>query len=111
MAEAFTARRPGSPGEVILIYRVSHEGRLALRQELDQLAAKRGLTVMYLVGSRAELGYDPLESRRLRKLVPDVRQRDVFVCGPQGMAVSALGSLRHLGVPVRQIHTEEFVLR
>ncbi|MDQ2729443.1 MAG: ferredoxin reductase family protein [Actinomycetota bacterium] len=111
MAEAFTASQAGVAGEIVLIYRVSHEERLALRQELDRLAAKRGLTVIYVVGSRAELGHDPLESRCLVKLVPDVRQRDVFVCGPQGMAVSVIGALRHLGVPVRQIHTEEFVLR
>lgn len=111
LAEAFTATRPGFAGEVVLIYRVSREANLALRAELDRLAARRGLTVLYLVGSRSELGYDPLGARRLGQLVPDVRQRDVFVCGPEGMAVNTIGALRHLGVPPRQIHTEEFVLR
>ncbi|MDQ2726101.1 MAG: ferredoxin reductase family protein [Actinomycetota bacterium] len=111
LAEAFTATRTGAAGEVVLLYRVSREANLALRRELDRLAARRGLTVLYLVGSRSELGYDPLGARRLGQLVPDVRGRDVFVCGPEGMAVNTIDALRHLGVPPRQIHTEEFVLR
>ncbi len=111
LAEAFTATQPGSAGEVVLIYRVSREANLALRHELDRLAARRGLTVLYLVGSRAELGYDPLGAQHLGRIVPDVRRRDVFVCGPPGMTVATIAALRHLGVAERQIHTEEFVLR
>jgi predicted ferric reductase len=111
LAEAFTATRPGSAGEIVLVYRVSGEEDLALRYELDRLAERRGLTVVYLVGSRAQLGYDPLAARRLGSLVPDVRRRDVFLCGPEGMTLSTIAALRHLGVPTAQIHTEEFVLR
>ncbi|MDQ6784297.1 MAG: ferredoxin reductase family protein [Actinomycetota bacterium] len=111
LAEAFTVSRPGSPGEVVVLYRVSHDANLALRDELDRLATRRGLTVLYLVGSRAGLGYDPLGAQHLGRIVPDVRRRDVFVCGPPGMTVATIAALRHLGVAERQIHTEEFVLR
>lgn len=111
LAEDLTARRNRGPGDVVLLYRVSHPGNLALRRELDQLAQRRGLVVHYLVGRRGELGYDPLGPDRLRRLVADISQRDVFVCGPAGMAVATIDSLRRLGVPIRQIHTEDFVLR
>jgi ferredoxin-NADP reductase len=43
-------------------------------------------------------------------LVPDIRDRDVFVCGPTGMTSAVLHSLRQLRVPQRQVHTERFGL-
>jgi ferredoxin-NADP reductase len=40
-----------------------------------------------------------------------VRERSVYVCGPEGMTTTVLTSLRRFGIPPRQIHTEEFSLR
>ena len=58
------------PGHVTLIYRASSERDLVFREELDAIAAARGATVHYLVGSRAQIGGDPLSPRVLRSLVP-----------------------------------------
>jgi ferredoxin-NADP reductase len=43
-------------------------------------------------------------------MVPDVTERDVFVCGPPGMTSATLRSLRELGVPNQQVHAERFSL-
>ena len=94
--------------DAVLLYRAGHVDDLALRGELDRLASRTGLTVHYLVGHRRDLPEDPLSSRALHDLVPDVRSRDVYVCGPPGMAHNVLRSLRELRVPVRQLHSEEF---
>ena len=48
-------------------------------------AAARGARVYYLVGSRAEIGGDPLSARTLLSLVPALDQHEVYVCGPSGM--------------------------
>jgi ferredoxin-NADP reductase len=40
--------------------------------------------------------------------VPDVQQRDVFLCGPSSMEEAVQRSLENLGVPARQIHREHF---
>ena len=40
------------PGQVTLIYRASSERDIVFRDELDAIAAARGATVHYLVGSR-----------------------------------------------------------
>jgi ferredoxin-NADP reductase len=40
--------------------------------------------------------------------VPDVRERDVFVCGPPGMTDAVLTTLRALAVPAEQCHAERF---
>lgn len=101
---------PGGPGDLTLLYRASSWEDVLFRRELDELMRVRGAAVHYLVGKRGtrELPGDPLGARSLRQLVPDVSQRDVFVCGPTPMTQHVLESLSALGVPDAQIHWEHF---
>lgn len=94
-------RRGATP---VVLYRVSAPSQLAL---LGELRAMPGLTVVPLVGRRSELGYDPLETEPLRRIVPGLRDWEAFICGPEGMARRAEASLRALGMPRRFIHREE----
>jgi predicted ferric reductase len=96
------------PGHVTLIYRASSEQDIVFRDELDAIAAARGATVHYLVGSRAEIGGDPLSPRVLRSIVPDLDQQDAYVCGPSGMTSAAVQALRAAGMPRQRIHFESF---
>jgi ferredoxin-NADP reductase len=95
-------------GGATLIYRATHPREVVFREELDAIAAKRNATVHYVVGSRAELGYDPLAPEAMEALVPGLKQHEAYVCGPNGMTEAALESLRALGVKQRQIHHEAF---
>ena len=45
--------------------------------------------------------------RGLRAIIPDVSEREVFICGPEGMVRQAEISLRGLDVAKRFIHREE----
>ena len=96
------------PGHVTLIYRASSERDIVFRDELNAIAAARGATVHYVVGSRAEIGGDPLSPRALRSLVPDLDEQDAYVCGPSGMTSSAVRALRAAGMPRQRIHFESF---
>ncbi len=89
---------------VVLVYRAHSEAHLAL---LAELQAIRRLTVIPVVGRRRELGYDPLAAPYLASVVPDAAEREVFICGPEGMALNAEAALRALRVPARFIHREE----
>jgi ferredoxin-NADP reductase len=40
--------------------------------------------------------------------VPDLRDRDVLVCGPREMVDAVITSLRALRVPAAQVHCERF---
>jgi ferredoxin-NADP reductase len=51
---------------------------------------------------------DPLDPRALRRLVPDINSRDVYVCGPSGMMTRVLSGLRWLRIPDEQVHYERF---
>ena len=101
---------PASRGNLTLLYRASGHDDVVFRREIDELASLRGATVHYLVGRRGttEMPDDPLDPRALRRLVPDINDRDVYVCGPAGMMNRVLGSLRRLRVPDKQIHYERF---
>lgn len=99
---------PVAPGDLTMIYRASREADIIFRDEFEVLAAQSEHTVHFAVGSRSELGYDPLDSWHLQKLVPDLAEHDVYVCGPSGMVSSALRGLREAGVPERRIHLESF---
>lgn len=101
---------PAARGTLTLVYRATRPDDLVFRSELDQLVELRGATVHYLVGKRfsRELPADPLEPKALRRLVPDIAERDIYVCGPIGMMERVLGGLRRLRVPESQIHYERF---
>jgi predicted ferric reductase len=99
---------PGAPGDVTLIYRASSQGDLVLSRELDEIAARRGARLHYLVGSRRSGSAKWLTPSSLQRLVPDLRRHDVFICGPDGMAAEVRTSLRRSHVPARRIHHESF---
>ena len=101
---------PAGPGEITCVYRVGREADLLFRDELMALAESRGARLCLLVGHRSELGYDPLSTESLQRNIPGLRDHDVYVCGPAGMAETTVRSLRRAGVPSRRIHHERFEL-
>jgi predicted ferric reductase len=106
---ALLGAMPGEPGDIMLLYRVSDESEVLFRAELEELSRQRGVVVRYLVGQRDERP-GPLSAPRLRHHVPDVAERDVYLCGPPGMMAEANKSLRSLGLRRSQIHRERFEL-
>lgn len=51
-----------------------------------------------------------VDSERLKLLVPDLAERDAFLCGPPPMMAALNAGLRSLGLPKKQIHYEVFSL-
>lgn len=100
LAEELTARGFG----VVLLYRAHSVEHLAL---LPELALMPGLRVIPVLGRRSELGYDPLSAPAVANLVPDVKDREVFICGPAGLALQMESVLHALRVPTRFVHREE----
>jgi predicted ferric reductase len=93
------------PGEIVVIYRAGREDDLLFRDELDELARRRSVHVHYVLG---EQGDGLLSPEHLRELVPDIVDRDVYVCGPVSMTEAMRASLRRAGVRPRQIVSEAF---
>jgi ferredoxin-NADP reductase len=99
---------PGAPGEITLLYRANTAADFVLRVELDQIALARGARVHYLIGPPEGGRRNHLSPQRLQQLVPNLRDHDVFVCGPGAMMTAATAALKQSGVRRRHIHNESF---
>jgi predicted ferric reductase len=101
-----------APGEAVLLHRFTTRPLFAA--ELDALARGRGLHVVDLPGHRRSSGSwlgagVPVDDvTALRHLVPDIAERDVYVCGPSPWAESVRRAATASGVPAERIHVEEF---
>ncbi|MCF6376708.1 ferric reductase-like transmembrane domain-containing protein [Nocardioides KLBMP 9356] len=102
-----------APGDALLLYRSS--GSPLFVDELHELSAERGLVVWGLPGRRRAadswLGDGiaaPTDLAALTSWVPDVAERDVYLCGPTPWADLVLRDLRAAGVPEQHIHYETF---
>ena len=51
---------------------------------------------------------DPLTAESLRGLVPDVRDREIYLCGPTQMMEAVRDGLQSSGISRGQIHFERF---
>jgi ferredoxin-NADP reductase len=66
---------------------------------------QRGGRLYEIVGPRHKVGFN---ARSLRRLVPDIALRDVYVCGPDGFSSQVVDAALRLGVTEEQIHLEAF---
>ncbi|WP_203901088.1 ferredoxin reductase family protein [Virgisporangium aliadipatigenens] len=99
------------PTGTVVVYRAQTEADLVLKGELEEIARNRGGRLVYITGHREDR--DPrrlLTSSGLVELVPDVTERDVYLCGPPGFAEAMTDVLRDLRIPNRQLHISAFEL-
>ncbi|QFU89976.1 ferric reductase-like transmembrane domain-containing protein [Amycolatopsis sp. YIM 10] len=94
-------------GNVVVLYRVRDEREAVLLHEVRQLVEVRRGRLHLLTGRTAQ-GARPFEPGALHQLVPDIAERDVYVCGPPAMTAAVEKSLRALNVPNSQVHAEKF---
>ena len=106
LAEGFGFR----PGDVDLVYRTPDPRDVALDGELRALASYRGIRLHLIAGRRGDptVGADPLGPDALRRLVPDAADRDIYLCGPEGLMEHTRSSLLALGAPSERINLELF---
>ena len=86
------------------------------RDELVDLARAKGGRVLAVVGHRNRergswlpVDVAPLpDHAALLRLVPDIAQRDVFVCGPPAWMDNVVEAALDAGVPHAAVHTERF---
>jgi len=98
---------PGSPGDITVVYRALQPEDVILRHELDEIAARRGAVVHYVRGDhRGDASL--LSPQHLQQLIPDIAERDVYLCGPPAMTEATRASLDRSGVSRRHIYTERF---
>jgi predicted ferric reductase len=98
-------------GDVVVVYRVVSAADILFRRELDDLARTSDFELHYIVGDHTtDEGRNYLSPDHLRELVPDIAERDVYVCGPSGLTDIVTRHVRQAGVRRSHIHAERFAL-
>ncbi|GAA3451699.1 ferredoxin reductase family protein [Dactylosporangium matsuzakiense] len=97
-------------GNIVVLYRARSEADAPLLSELRHLAVSRRAKLQLVTGRTRDTQPAPLSAEHLLAAVPDIKQRDVYVCGPTAMTNAVLAALRQIGVPKTQMHAEVFAM-
>jgi predicted ferric reductase len=95
------------PGDVALLYRNRTPDEAVFGGDLERLSTELGFD-LHMSYSRNGDREDPFAPGQLSKLIPDLRDRDVFVVGSPRLVAAARRGLRLAGVPASRIHVESF---
>ncbi|MDH2445173.1 ferredoxin reductase family protein [Amnibacterium sp. CER49] len=93
--------------DVAVLLRGRSREDLVLRDEIADEVRRRGGRLWEVLGPRATVR---LNATTLRKALPDIHERDVFLCGPEEFTQLVAAECRRAGVPEARIHLESFVL-
>jgi ferredoxin-NADP reductase len=110
---ALAEELPYAPGDAVLLHR--YRGTPLFQRELEQLARDRGLEVVGLPGHRRAPGSwlgdgigPATDLQALTHWVPDLAERDVYVCGPDPWADDVRRTALAAGLPADRFHVESF---
>jgi predicted ferric reductase len=102
-----------APGDAVLVHRYTDEPLFGT--ELQALYHQRGLSLLSLPGHRrsADSWFGPApgdldDLQALRYWIPDIAERDVYLCGPEGWTQLVKRTLFAAGLPVERLHLETF---
>lgn len=91
--------------DVVVVVRASTVEDIVHRDEMADLVRHRGGRFHEMVGPRHEVR---IGTSALHRMVPDLAQRDVYVCGPGEFNDLVVSAASNLGVPRASIHEEKF---
>ncbi len=89
----------------VVVLRASRPEDLVFSDEVAELVRQRKGRVHELVGARSQVNMHGLID-----LIPDLRQRDVYVAGPEQFVLEVCTTLRRLGVAADATHAEVYSL-
>ena len=98
---------PIGHGTLTLLYRASSPGDVVFRAELEDIARRRGAEIIWMIGRSSSRGME-MTAANLCRLVPDVADRDVYLCASPGLSQAVRTALHTTGLPRRHLHEEAF---
>lgn len=93
--------------DVVVVLRGSTRADLVHRDEVAAEVARRRGHLHEVVGPRSLVR---LDGAALSRLVPDVAERDVYLCGPEAFQDALVAAASEAGVPASHLHHESFAL-
>jgi Predicted ferric reductase len=107
---------PAGADRTVVLYRAGSRDELVFTDELVALAESKGARVLSVLGHRAASRHSWLpegaahvdDAEALRTIVPDIADREVYVCGSARWMDLVIRAARESGVPPKAIHHERF---
>jgi ferredoxin-NADP reductase len=109
--------------DVGLVYGSLTSDEIALREEVEQLSARFGMQVHHVLSEERHPPLPPsgplpqvtvsggfVTRAFLARVVPDITEREVFLCGPPVVMRMVRKDLAALGVPEPRVFSEQFSL-
>lgn len=105
---ALLANWTDADGPVAVIVRVRSREEAPLLDELETIAAAKGVPLTVIEGPRGD-GWSAVgQPLRLLEIVPDAADRDIYVCGPAAWAQRVIDDAVSSGVAKENVHREAF---
>jgi ferredoxin-NADP reductase/DMSO/TMAO reductase YedYZ heme-binding membrane subunit len=92
--------------DVAVLLRARTREHLVLADEIADEVERRAGRIWEALGVRDQVR---ITASTLRRALPDVHERDVFICGPEAFTRAVAGECRRAGIPEARIHFESFV--
>lgn len=96
----------------VLLFSNKKRGEVPLLSEIQELSRKFKIPVHYFYSEENRATSTDfvgrIDSVSIKKLVPDVARREVFLCGPEAFMLAMKEALVSIGVPLKNIHFELF---
>ena len=92
--------------DVAVLLRARTQVDLVLRDEIADEVERRGGKFWEAVGPREKVR---ITASTLRRALPDIHRRDVYICGPEAFTASVAEECARAGIPADRIHFESFV--
>ncbi len=101
-----------NPEDAVMLYGNRSVADTIFLDDLQKLAAKIHMPLYNVLSDqkdyKGETGFVDID--KIKRLVPDFRERDVYVCGPPPMMYGIIDALKRNGMPAELIHYERFAL-
>ncbi len=95
---------------VVLLYANRTQQTTVFTKELADLAAKYPTQIIHILGDQPNYQGETgrIDEEKIKRLVPDVASREIYLCGPPPMMESIIALLHTLGIKKSRIHYEKF---
>ena len=109
---AIAGRLAAEKKDCVLVYANRTRKDIVFEAELAELERSGSVRVRNVLSDEPSWAGEKgrVDADLLRRLVPDLAERDAFLCGPPPMMAALRRGLAGLGVPEKQIHYEQFSL-
>jgi predicted ferric reductase len=96
---------------LLLIYGNKTSKDIIFQEELEALSKKYSIPIHYFLSrekAAPPMNVGRIDLQAIQRLVPDLQDREIFLCGPVEMMRSLRISLAKIGFPSEYIHFEKF---